>query len=439
MRERAASAPALSVLISERSRRTASSPSVWVGVLGCAVIALVLRVVFVGDQSLGYEEVFTRTVVAAPNLSGLWHALERTESTPPLYYVLTWLWVKIGGSDGAAALRAISVIAGVATVPVVFAAVRSFLGSREALVVAWLAAISPVLVGYSIYARSYALLVLAGALSVWALTSVLDEPSRGRWALWALTSVVAVWTHYFAGFLIVAEVAFLLFALPGSRRSLLLASVAVAAAVAPLWQLFHAQNSAAERTAYIAARPLGSRLGDVVRQFSMGTNVPATWLEAAGIALFGAATLYGAARAARDPDTRVFAVVAAIAAALPVLSALTGIDDHLLARNLLAEWICVAALAAYPLTMARRLPLLAYSVICVATVLLVQTNWHYRAATDWQGAAARLRGPASGQPVAVIPGVQEPVAALYLRRAPLAAPASSADLWVAVEPARGAG
>jgi hypothetical protein len=38
----------------------------------------------------------------------------------------------------------------------------------------------------------------------------------------------------------------------------------------------------------------------------------------------------------------------------------------------------------------------------------------------------------------VLPGIEIDVAALYMHRAPLAAPLATHDLWVMVEPARGA-
>jgi hypothetical protein len=95
--------------------------------------------------------------------------------------------------------------------------------------------------------------------------------------------------HYFAAFTLIAEALVLFVALPKERARLIVGSLAAAAAFAPLWSLFRAQSSATGRTAFITARPLSVRLDDVVRQFAMGTNVPASWLEGAGIAAAGIA------------------------------------------------------------------------------------------------------------------------------------------------------
>jgi hypothetical protein len=315
----------------------------WLALASITALAVLLRGVFVGGQSLGYEEVFTAHIAEASSLGALWHGVKATESTPPLYYLLTWLWVKLGWSHGAVALRMTSLLAGSLTVPASFFAARHFVSTRLALVVAWLCAVSPVLVSYAIYARSYALLVLVSALSVWALGALLERASWQRFTLWGLAAALCLWTHYFTAFLLAAEAAVLFVRLPRERRRLLLCLAGVAAATAPLWSVFLAQNDASERTAYIATEPLSGRLEGVVRQFAMGTNVPSAWLEGAGIAVVVAAGLYALVRARREPAARVLGALALLGAGLPILSALSGIDDKLLARNLLGVWICCRA------------------------------------------------------------------------------------------------
>jgi hypothetical protein len=422
------------------NERPAPTPScAWLALAAITALAVVLRASFLGGQSLGYEEVFTAHIAEASSFSALWHGVKATESTPPLYYMLTWLWVKLGGSHGAVALRMTSLLAGSLTVPVSFFAARRFVSARLALVVAWLCAVSPVLVSYAIYARSYALLVLVSALSVWALGGLLERPSWQRFTLWALAAALCLWTHYFTAFLLAGEVCVLFVRLPRERRRLLLCLAAVAAATAPLWSVFLAQNDASERTAYIATEPLSGRLEGVVRQFAMGTNVPSAWLEGAGIAVVAAAGLYALARARREPSARILAALALLGAGLPIISALSGIDDKLLARNLLGVWICVAPFAAYGLTRLRSAPLLLYSVICLVTVVAVESNWRYQGQTDWGGASDAIQARARGAPVAVEPGLELEVAALYMHRAPLARAIRTRDLWVMVQPERGAG
>jgi hypothetical protein len=411
---------------------------IWLGLGAATALGVVLRVVFIGDQSFGYEEWYTLAVVGHPSVGAVWRSVNATESTPPLYYLLTWLWVKVTASDTAVSLRMISLLAGSLTVPAAFLAMRSFFDRRLALVAAWLCAISPELVGYSIYARSYALLVLAATVSVWALGLLLEKPSRRRWVFWAMAATACLWTHYFAVFLIAAETVALLVLFPQQRRILLLALAVTAVASAPLVPLFVSQSGASDRTAYIGASSLTTRLESTVREFSMGSNVPTAWLEGTGIMLVVAAAAFAAARTYRRRSTRVLLAIAVIGGGLPILSALLGVDDHFLSRNILGVWICLIPLAAYGLTRLKSIPLLAYSVICVVAVIWVEGDWRYQGAPDWGGASARIQQRAAGDPVAVLPGIELPVAALYLHRAQLSAPAHTSDLWVMVQPARAA-
>src|SRR5437763_11813001 len=95
--------------------------------------ALALRLPYVGNQSLWYDETFTRTIAAAPSITRLWHEVKATEGTPPLYYLLTWGWGKLFGIHTDAALRATSGLTGAACAPVAFVALRRFAGNRAAL------------------------------------------------------------------------------------------------------------------------------------------------------------------------------------------------------------------------------------------------------------------------------------------------------------------
>ena len=88
--------------------------------------------------------------------------IARTESTPPLYYALAWLWAKLFG-HGEAGLRSLSAVVGTLTVPVAWRAGGELFGAaRAGLVAAALVAVNPYFVWYSQEARSYSLLVLMG-------------------------------------------------------------------------------------------------------------------------------------------------------------------------------------------------------------------------------------------------------------------------------------
>src|ERR671911_1248833 len=154
-------------------------------------------------------------------------AVPQSESTPPLYYMLAWIWSQIFGADEAG-LRSLSAAVGAATVPATYAAGRQFVSRRSAFVAAALVAVSPLLVWYSQEARAYALLVLLGALSLIPLRQAAGLRPGGPLTAWAVFASLALATHYFALFLIAAEAAWLLWR-ASEMRVALRAVTAVAA------------------------------------------------------------------------------------------------------------------------------------------------------------------------------------------------------------------
>jgi mannosyltransferase len=409
-----------------------SPRATWAALAVVTVAAAALRLPYLGNQSLWYDETFTHAIVTAPSIGDVWHVVKRTEGTPPLYYLVTWAWAKLFGIHSDAALRATSGIAGAACAPMAFVALRRLTGHRVALAAAAMVAASPMLVWYALDARAYSLLVLLSLVSIWALSLILERPTRARWLGWALAAAAAIWTHYFAAFLVAAEVAVLVWRVPAARAATLASSALVAALAAPLLPLLSAQSDA--RTDHIGSLALGSRLEQAGRQLAMGPNVPRAWLEAVGLAVAVAGLGAGAWLARREPRLRVPLAIAAIAVALPLLLSVTGIEDRLLARNLLMALPCLAAVAAAGLVRLRAVPLALYLALGVAAIVWVEGDWHYQNA-DWRGAARALPARAERELVAVFPSLDQQAAQLYLDRRYIA-DRIDGDVWAVIAPAR---
>ncbi|HEX8745331.1 MAG TPA: glycosyltransferase family 39 protein [Thermoleophilaceae bacterium] len=411
----------------------ASARRTWLLLGALTALGAALRLPFLGLQSLWYDETFTAAVVEQPTLGALWDQVRLTESTPPLYYVITWAWAKLAGSTGDAALRAPAAVAGVFCVPAAYLALRRLAEERAALAAATMTAVSPVLVAYSLNARAYPLLVLLACLSVWAMAELLER--RGtRWlAAWALLAAALLWTHYYAAFLVGAELGVLLWRLAGARARVLAAGAAVAVAAAPLLPLLADQRD--ERASNIESLGLGERVEQAVRQLAAGANPPSRPVEWLAILLCAAGLAAGAWRAARDRSARVMAALAAATALTPLLLDLTGIDDHFFMRNLLVAWAPLAGLAALGLTRARAIPLAAVLLAFAALTIATHADWRHHNA-DWEGALAELGPRTDGVPVVVLPGFDSPVANRYLGRAGASRPLLARSVWVVVAPAR---
>lgn len=404
-------------------------------VLALAAITLVaaaLRLPFIGHQSLWFDEIYTRSIVREATITGLWRHVEATESTPPLFYLLTWL-VK---ARSAAALRVIPAVALTLAAPAGHFALRRLIGVWPALAAAAMLAVDPMLVEYGTDARSYALFVLIGLLTVWAFSAVLEHGSKKRYALWALACVACLWTHYFGAFLVAGETIVLLVVGVGRRRATFVSAAAIIACAAPLIPLVSAQTDN-ERAGFIAAMPLSTRFTETVRQFAMGSNVPRTSLEAAGLAVFCLGLLAGVWLAARsDTNTRSLLAIAAIGFVVPLLLSLANIEDRFYSRNMIAILPLAIGLAATGLVRWRAAPLLLYLVLATLTSVWVATNWRYEQ-SNWKLAIDRVERIERSAPVIAVTELSAAVAGVYLHRAPASTPVHTRRAWLVVEPLRG--
>src|SRR5215207_1566654 len=104
-----------------------------VGLLLLSVLACVLRSATLDLQSFSFDEAFTVGPVLGGSLGEALEAIPRTESSPPLYYVLAWGWTRPLGL-GEVGVRSLSALLGTALIPVGFAAARELVSARAGMV-----------------------------------------------------------------------------------------------------------------------------------------------------------------------------------------------------------------------------------------------------------------------------------------------------------------
>ena len=179
-----------------------------------ALPALVLlgacvRLLFVSRQSFWYDEAVAAEL-SKHAVGELLHGLARDNGNPPLYWMLLHFWSRVfGTSDGA--LRMLSVAFGVLCIPLVYALGCELATYRIAGLATLLFAVSPYQVYLSQEARVYTLFVFLGMLSAFSLLRALDKPHLARyWILHAFATCAMCYAHYYAFFMVVAEVAFIL-------------------------------------------------------------------------------------------------------------------------------------------------------------------------------------------------------------------------------------
>ncbi len=377
------------------------------------VVGAVLRFATLDAQSLWYDETVTAHLLGL-DFASMFDSIGASESTPPLFYVLAWLWTQVAGT-GEIGLRSMSALLGTATIPVVWAIARRLGGDRAALIAAALTACNPLLIWFSQEARAYALLALLGALSVLLWLRALDSPGTGRVLAWSAVAALALATHYFAAFLLLPQAVWLLRAAAGWRERAATVALPLVTGAALLPLLLEQRDNAG--AAFIGQSPLHSRVAQIPKQFLVGYDAPLEGLLVVAAALAMLAGVAGlvmllTGRVTVQPHqrTQVIALtaLATIALLLPLAAAATG-EDHLIARNVLAVLPLVMALAGAGFSAAwRRLPrtaLISLAAACALSIVAITgvATQPTMQRDNWRG-AVRALGPIEGVRVISAPG-----------------------------------
>jgi mannosyltransferase len=360
----------------------------WWPLAALMLLAAVLRFATLDLQSFWYDEAFTPVHVLRASLFTTLHGVVHTENTPPLWYVLEWGIARVLGT-GEVALRLLSAFAGMATVPVAWMIGRELSGRRAAAIAAAaLVAVNPLFVWYSQEARAYGLFVLTAALAMLCFLRARAEPTPRRLALFAVTASLELLTHYFAVFLLIPMIVWLLLpslrarssrgdeatpargdagmgaggagdepveTAPAGRRPTLLACAAVATVGLALVPLALAQGGHGSQ--WIGAWALSSRLQAIPQYYLTGYSgaplghgiellVTLPIIAGAGLGL------WRVLEPREERGALIALVLAACSILLPILLVALG-ADYLAPRNLVAAMIPVTALIAVLLTGAR--------------------------------------------------------------------------------------
>lgn len=388
-------------------------------VLCVAALAAVLRFATLGVQSFAQDESFTAEIMRT-NLAGVLDALPRTESTPPLYYLVAWCWAQVFGT-GEVGLRSLSALLGTATVPVAYLIGTRVASRRAGIVAAAIVAVNPLLVWYGQEARSYALLVFLGALSLLFFLDALDAPRRLTLIGWGVASALALGTHYFAVFLILPEAGWLLVKTRPLRA--LAPALALPAVVgSALVPLLSAQQSVAQLNGEISwiarfapGQGLLERLVRIPRELVAGYKIPEGKLLAGvllGLLAVAAWPLIRGASSRLSRGAAATAAVAALVIIVPIVVAL-GVGtsaDYVVTRNVILALVPLATLAAIGFA-ASRLGLAAAVAFCalsVGIVTVVAADSRFQR-PDARGVAAALGSPDLARVVVVTPNVPKPL------------------------------
>ena len=189
----------------EPAQSTAASWRLWAGASALVMLGVALRCW--SPSHLWLDEALSVNIARLP-LGEIPQAL-RHDGSPPLYYFLLHAWTRLFGTGDVAA-RSLSGVLSIVALPVMWFAGRRA-GTRAT---AWAALIlfasSPFAIRYATEARMYSLVMLLFLVGYLALARARARPTLPRLAAVSLLTGALLLSHYWAIYLLVLVVAFLL-------------------------------------------------------------------------------------------------------------------------------------------------------------------------------------------------------------------------------------
>jgi hypothetical protein len=213
----------------ERVRRPGGAVGVVLGLLLLAGTAL--RLSAAGESMLG-DELATYWIVSTHDFWGVLSTVESdAEISPPLAFLLSWLAVQVDLTPEM--LRLPSLLAGLATIPLVYLLGLGTVGRGPALLAAAFTTLSPFMIFYSAEARGYAVMMALVTASTLSMLLAVDRGQARWWVAYAVATAAAVYTHYTCVFLLAVQFLWVLWTHPEARRRALLATAAAAVGFIP--------------------------------------------------------------------------------------------------------------------------------------------------------------------------------------------------------------
>ena len=155
----------------------------------------------------------------------------------PLHFLLVHAVATI--SPTLTALRLLSIVFAVASIPVIALLLARLTDRRTSLVATILVAASWVTLFHGIYGRMYSLFLFASALSFLAFIRAISDNRKWNWALWAVATLATIATHQYGAFVLAIQIVYLGIARWRGQARLVPGLVAIGAVLLgaiPVWR-----------------------------------------------------------------------------------------------------------------------------------------------------------------------------------------------------------
>lgn len=171
------------------------------------LLSFALRIYRLDGQSLWGDEAWSLFHATRESFGNVLRSARDDGVVPPAYYLFLHAWTTVAGRSEFA-LRYISLLCGVLAVPAIFALGHRLGGVGMGIVAALLQTLSPFHVYYSQETRMYAQMTLFTILSTYFFWRLIAKTPSSTWKAWAgyvITGGLAVNSHYFAWYVILAH------------------------------------------------------------------------------------------------------------------------------------------------------------------------------------------------------------------------------------------
>jgi len=173
------------------------------GLLTLTLIAWALRVTTLTFQSMWIDEVMALYFTRGTFTETL-QTIVRPEHNGPLFYLLLFWWRHLVG-DSDFAVRYLSVLFSILTLPLVYRLARTLLNRRAAALALGLTAFSPFMLWFAQEAKMYALHMAVATASTLMLLEAFRRGKVWRWIAYGLLVSPVLYSHLFGGFLLAAQ------------------------------------------------------------------------------------------------------------------------------------------------------------------------------------------------------------------------------------------
>ena len=180
-----------------------------------------------------HEDEALALFVGRDSLDGMLGTVLNQRGGAPLHFVFAWAVAHTGG--GLAALRAVSALFAVASIPLLALLCARLAGRGPAIVATILASASWMMLFHGVYGRMYSLFLFTSLLSFLALLDATATGGRLRWTGWIVATLLCIAAHPYGALVLATQAVYV----AATRTRLREAAVSIAIVLAlgiPFWR-----------------------------------------------------------------------------------------------------------------------------------------------------------------------------------------------------------